>query len=96
MDEFVKHPVIFGVLGYLIKMLIDSFKKGDDEHEKSIKENTEAIWMLKTQIAVLTETLKPLFEIKSNVDALEEKVGKIESIMRIKQDLCTAGANKLS
>lgn len=96
MDEFVKHPMVFAVLGYLIKMLINSLKKGDDEHEKSIKENTEAIWMLKTQIAVLTETLKPLFEIKSNVDALEEKVGKIESIMRIKQELCTAGANKLS
>lgn len=95
MDKFV-NEILFAVLGYLIKILIDSFKKGDDEHEKSIKENTEAIWMLKTQIAVLTETLKPLFEIKSNVDALEEKVGKIESIMRIKQELCTAGANKLS
>ena len=95
MDEF-KLPVVFAVLGYFIKMFIDSLKKGDDLHEKSIKENTEAIWMLKTQIAVLTETLKPLFEIKSNVDALEEKVGKIESIMRIKQELCTAGANKLS
>ena len=88
MDEF-KLPVVFAVLGYFIKMFIDSLKTGDDLHEKSIKENTEAIWMLKTQIAVLTETLKPLFEIKADVDDLQQKVGKIESIMRIKQDLCT-------
>jgi uncharacterized protein YoxC len=95
MDEF-KLPVLFAVIGYLVKMFIDSLKKGDDEHEKSIKENTEAIWMLKTQIAVLTETLKPLFEIKANVDDLQAKVSKIESIMKVKQELCTAGANKLS
>jgi len=67
-------------------------RKGDDNHDKSIKENTEAIWMLKTQIAVLAETLKPLFEIKSDVDDLQQKVGKIESIMRIKQELCTTAS----
>jgi hypothetical protein len=48
--------------------------------------------MLKTQIAVLAETLKPLFEIKSDVDDLQQKVGKIESIMRIKQELCTTAS----
>ena len=64
-------------------------RKGDDNHDKSIKENTEAIWMLKTQIAVLAETLKPLFEIKADVDDLQQKVGKIESIMKVKQELCT-------
>lgn len=95
MDEF-KLPVLFAVIGYLIKMFIDTMRKGDDEHEKSIKENTEAIWMLKTQIAVLTETLKPLFEIKADVDDLQTKVSKIESIMRIKNELCTTGASKLS
>ena len=95
MDE-LKLPVLFAVIGYLVKMFIDSLKKGDDEHEKSIKENTEAIWMLKTQIAVLTETLKPLFEIKAEVDDLQQKVGKIESIMKVKQELCTANVSKLS
>jgi hypothetical protein len=91
MDEF-KLPVLFAVIGYLVKMFIDSMRKGDDDHEKSIKENTEAIWMLKTQIAVLAETLKPLFEIKADVDDLQQKVGKIESIMRIKQELCTTAS----
>jgi uncharacterized protein YoxC len=95
MDD-LKLPLLFSVIGYLVKMFIDSMRKGDDNHDKSIKENTEAIWMLKTQIAVLTETLKPLFEIKAEVDDLQQKVGKIENIMRIKQDLCTAGASKLS
>jgi uncharacterized protein YoxC len=88
MDE-LKLPVLFAVIGYLIKMFIDSLKKDDSAHDKSIKENTEAIWMLKTQIAVLTETLKPLFEIKAEVDDLQTKVDKIESIMKVKQELCT-------
>jgi hypothetical protein len=88
MDD-LKLPLLFSVIGYLVKMFIDTMRKGDDNHDKSIKENTEAIWMLKTQIAVLAETLKPLFEIKADVDDLQQKVGKIESIMKVKQELCT-------
>lgn len=75
--------LLCGVIGYLLKEFIGSFRKSDKSHDGAIKENTDAIWNLKIELGKFNAQIAPLLEMRSELTEVEKQVERISTVLHL-------------